>query len=253
MSDTVEHFDTGLIDFFRSGWFQGNELYRGFPVTADDVVLDAGCGDGGQSVFCGRQGAHVIVADIQPQKVAHTAALVRGTKARKVTELVTTSERLDLPDGMVSRVVCTEVLEHVSDPKLMMSELVRVAKPGARFAISVPDPRGESLQKLVAPASHFRQPNHIRIFELEDFAALLRDSGLVIESHDRFGFYSAMMISFFWLVADKTTLEERNHPLLRSWSDTWRHVLDMEGGLAFKKKLDSFLPSMQLIVAHKPG
>jgi SAM-dependent methyltransferase len=253
MTDAVEAFDTGLIDFFRSGWFQGDVMYPGFRIVPEDVVLDAGCGNGGQSAFIGRQGAHVIVSDILPEQVKKVSDMVRTTRARGVTELIAMSERIALPDGHVTKVVCTEVLEHVPDPKLMMSELVRVARPGAKFAISAPDPRGEALQKLVAPDSHFRPPNHIRIFSVEDFAALVRDSGLIIETHDRYGFYSAMMISFFWLVSDKTTLEERDHPLLKSWSETWRHVLDMEGGLAFKKKLDSFLPSTQMIIARKPG
>ena len=34
--------------------------------------------------------------------------------------------------------VCTEVLEHVSDARLLLAELARVLKPGARLLVSVP-------------------------------------------------------------------------------------------------------------------
>ena len=49
----------GLYDAILSGWFQNdtNELFTGIPISADDVVLDAGCGEGGVVAFCARRGA----------------------------------------------------------------------------------------------------------------------------------------------------------------------------------------------------
>jgi SAM-dependent methyltransferase len=36
-------------------------------------------------------------------------------------------------------VLCTEVLEHVPDPAAVIAELVRVARPGARIVVSIPN------------------------------------------------------------------------------------------------------------------
>jgi SAM-dependent methyltransferase len=253
MTDVAESFDMGLVDFFKTGWFQGNQLYPGFPILPEDVVLDAGCGDGGHAAFAGRQGAHVVVCDILPEKVAKSAELVRKTNAREVTEVVTTSERLALPNDLATKVICTEVLEHVDYPHVLLSELVRVARPGAVFAITVPDPASESLQKLVAKETYWRRPNHLRVFSFKAIEDLVREAGLVIERHDRYGFYSAIFLAFYWLCEAETSLTERDHPLLHSWADTWRILLDTPGGLELKKKLDSFLPSSQMIIARKPA
>ncbi len=50
--------DIGLIDIHQSGWLQNDtgELVRGFAITAEDVVLDIGCGEGGYALFSARQG-----------------------------------------------------------------------------------------------------------------------------------------------------------------------------------------------------
>jgi SAM-dependent methyltransferase len=250
MTGSLESFDVGLDDLSRTGWFHGNQLYPGFPILPEDTVLDAGCGEGGYAKFAGRQGAHVVLCDIVPEKVARSAEVVRKTNAREVTELVTTSERLELPDGLATKVICIEVLEHVDYPHVFLSELVRVAKPGALFAITVPDPESEALQRLVADESYWRRPNHLRVFSFGGIEELVRNAGLAIERHDRYGFYSTMFLAFFWLC--NTSLTERNHPLLHAWAHTWQTLLDTPGGPELKKKLDTFLPSNQIIIARKP-
>ena len=45
----VDSRDCGLFDAVQSGWYLGdsNELFKGFPISAEDCVLDIGCGAGG--------------------------------------------------------------------------------------------------------------------------------------------------------------------------------------------------------------
>ena len=45
---------------------------------------------------------------------------------------------LPFPDGRFDGVICLEVLEHVPDPALVMSEIARVLRPGGRAWISMP-------------------------------------------------------------------------------------------------------------------
>ena len=242
--------DVEMLDAGMTGWYLGSSLYPGFEIRPEDVVLDVGCG-GGFAAFCGRQGAHIIFCDIVEGNVAHTHNILKGTAARELTPIVVTSERLPLPDATATRIICSDVLEHVADPQLMLSEAVRVAKPGALFIISVPDPVSESLQKRVAPPIYFERPNHVRIFGFEDIEELVRGSGLVIERHDRNGFYFTLMLAFFWSCPG-IELATRDHPLLHAWAKTWWTLLNMAGGHELKANLDSFMPSRQMIIARKP-
>jgi ubiquinone/menaquinone biosynthesis C-methylase UbiE len=241
-----------LMDAHLSGWFhhESGELFEGFPINAEDTVLDIGCGDGPFAQFCAERGAEVIVADIDADKIAALAVRLRQTSARAITPLVTDANPIPLPDGRANKIIAMEVLEHVEDPAQFMRELVRVAKPGAQFLLTVPDPLGESVQKKLAPASYFEHPNHIRVFQREEFEQLILDAGLIIERRADYGFYWSVWWFMFW--ACKQDLSPPWHPLLESWTHTWNLLLAMPDGPRIKKALDEAMPKSQAIIARKP-
>lgn len=249
-----EEPDVGLKDAVLSGWLrrEQGELIEGFPITADDVVLDLGCGEGHFAAFCGGLQAEVILVDTDGAVLAEAEARVKTTAARAVRALSGDAYPLPIEAGSVSKIILTEVLEHVDDPALVMREVVRIGRAGALYLISVPDPVHEHLQKqdISAPA-HFQKPNHIRIFERDQFKALVQQSGLIVERETSYGFYWAMWWMFFW--ACKQDLSPPWHPLLAAWSKTWWELLDTEKGPHIKKVLDQFMPKSQLIIARKPG
>ncbi|WP_211462657.1 class I SAM-dependent methyltransferase [Collimonas silvisoli] len=248
----VDSFHIGLRDALASGWYlqQSDELYRGFAISSEDVVLDVGCGDGGNSLFCANRGAHVIVADIDAHKVESTRLRLAGTQARLVQAVVSDANPLLLEDGIASKVISMEVLEHVDDPAQFLSELVRVGKKGAQYLLSVPDPVQEHLQKKVAPASHFEKPNHIRIIQRDEFEKMVTDAGLVIEGHEYYGFYWSVWWLFFWVC--KVDLSNPRHPLLDSWAKTWEILMDSPNGEHVRNALNDFMPKSQVIIARKP-
>jgi ubiquinone/menaquinone biosynthesis C-methylase UbiE len=241
----------GLYDSLLSGWFQNEtgELFRGIPIRTEDVVLDAGCGEGGVLAFCGRLGAHVIAVDMHEGTLDVARECLTKTSARKMEFYCSSADALPVPDATASRIICTEVLEHVDDPAAVLQELVRVGQPGALYLFSVPDPLGESLLKKVGPASYFQAPNHIRIFEREAFAKAITDSGLELVSHTMTGFFWSIWWALYW--SCKPDLAHPYHPILDHWTLAWRALLDTEGGIDFKHKLDEFMPKSQIIVARK--
>jgi len=241
-----------LTDAYLSGWFRrdSGELFEGFPINAEDTVLDIGCGDGPFAQFCAERGAEVIFADIDAEKVAAVEAMLKQSPARGVIPLVTDANPIPLSDARVNKIIAMEVLEHVEDPAQFMRELVRVAKPGAQFLLTVPDPLGESVQKKLAPAAYFEHPNHIRVFQREEFEQLILDAGLVIERRADYGFYWSVWWFLFW--ACKQDLSPPWHPLLDSWTHTWNMLLSMPDGARIKKALDAAMPKSQAIIARKP-
>lgn len=244
--------DPKLTDAYLSGWFRrdSGELFEGFPVNAEDTVLDIGCGDGPFASFCAERGAEVIFADIDAEKVAAVEVMLKQSSARAVLPLVTDANPIPLPDARANKIIAMEVLEHVEDPAQFMRELVRVARPGAQFLITVPDPLGESVQKKLAPESYFEHPNHIRVFPRDEFAQLIEDAGLIIERRVDYGFYWSIWWFFFW--ACKQDLSPPWHPLLESWTNTWSILLSTPDGPRIKKALDEAMPKSQAIIARKP-
>jgi len=256
--------DIGLVDAVLDGWFRGEtgELLKGFAISADDTLLDVGCGEGVATLFAVRQGASVIFTDSELDKVRELARQVEAQSSRANLGLVSNSLPLPLADGCASKVVCMEVLEHIDEPEPFMAELVRMGRPGAQYLLSVPAPVGEHLQKGIAPASYFQSPNHVQIFTPERFAALVEDAGLVIEHRQANGFFWVMGMIFFWAseraagrdpqgaVRDRITAPYP--PLMESWARTWQDLLALPDGPAIKQLLDQLMPKSQVIIARKP-
>jgi ubiquinone/menaquinone biosynthesis C-methylase UbiE len=245
--------DLGLYDDILSGWYQNstNEVFRGIPIGPGDTVVDVGFGGGGSSLFCARRGALVTAIDHDPQVVEVMASKLAELPPHTHRALVADAHQLPLEDNFATCVICTEVLEHVDDPKRVMQELVRVGSPGARYLLSVPGSRMEGLQQQIAPPIHFQKPNHIRIFTQEQFVELVTASGLVVEAQTQYGFYHSIWQALFWACEVDITCPD--HPALLHWSESWRAILDdTRSGPSLKKKLDAFLPSSQVIVASKP-
>ena len=220
-------------------------------IEATDTVLDMGCGEGGNASFCARRGCDIILVDVNETILGRARAALDGLGARSVRTVVSTALPLPLPDGCATKLVCTEVLEHVEDPAAVMAELVRLGRPGAQYLFSVPDPVQETVQAALAPPGYFRAPNHVRIIERDAFAALVTDAGLAIERRAQYGFFWSVYISLYWRTGFARTSSD--HPVLNAWSELWSAVLAGPEGVKVVRALDAALPKSQIIVARKPA
>lgn len=245
--------DIGLRDAALSGWYnqERSELFSGFPIGPGDIVADIGCGDGGNAGFCARMGARLILADVDAATLEQARANVVAKGGVAETHLVSDAAPLPIADAAATRVVATEVLEHVADPRGFLGELARIGRPGALYLLACPDPASEDLQKKVAPESYFQHPNHIRIISHDEFAAMVTEAGLVIERRAGYGAFWSIWLALFWDC--KVDLKTPDHPLLTSWTKTWELMLDMPEGQKLKQALDATLPKSQVIVARKPA
>jgi SAM-dependent methyltransferase len=238
----------------RFGLFneQTRELIGGFAIGPDDTVVDAGCGAGYASTFASACGAAVYAVDIDANALAEIEERIRKRKpARPFHTLQSDINPLPLPDGLASRVVAQEVLEHVDDPRRFLAELVRVGQPGAQYLLSVPDPVSESVQKKLAPESYWRKPNHLRIFQREEFADLVRDSGLIIDKQLPYSFFWSMWWFLFWSVEGEVVPGAPGTPVLSYWNKTWAALMKSPNGPRIKQALDETMPKNQVILARK--
>ena len=264
-SDFVDSRDCGLVDAVQSGWYLGesNELFKGFAISAEDSVLDVGCGAGGATLFSANRGAHVVFTDVVAEKIESLKTRIAQTPARKFEGFVSDSITLPVAAASMSRVISMEVLEHVEDPAAFLDELVRVGQPGALYLLAVPDPVGEKIQKAFAPGFYFERPNHIHIFEREEFGRLVTDAGLEIVRRDAFGFFWTFWMFLYWSVAKSADgeMEGTSHdvvqppypPILNDWAKLWHQIIKMPEAAPMKQALDQLLPKSQVIIARKPA
>jgi 2-polyprenyl-3-methyl-5-hydroxy-6-metoxy-1,4-benzoquinol methylase len=99
-----------------------------------DRVLEVGCGAGNILEQIPSNRLHGI--DLSPfllKKSQHRLARCRANLAR------TNAERLPFADGQFDKLVCSEVLEHVSNPGRVVREIARVAGAEATIVISIPN------------------------------------------------------------------------------------------------------------------
>lgn len=252
MAEDTPSADVGLRDAALAGWYRmaTGELFEGFRIGPEDVVADIGCGDGGNAAFCGRFAARVIVADVDPGRVERTVQRVRDAGALQVEGHATDGDPLPIASATATRVVCTEVLEHVPDPARFLAELARIGRSGAEYLITVPDPLGERLQKPVAAPSYFEAPNHVRIIGRDELVRLVEGAGLRVTQRGGFGFYWTLWMTMFWNCG--VDLAAPRHPVLEGWARAWDSLLDTPEGLHAKQALDAALPKSQLVLARKP-
>lgn len=90
-------------------------------VRAGSTVLDYGCAD-------------APYRNVLPKEVRYVGADLEGNP--EATVVLRIDGTLPLPDGAVDLVLSTQVLEHVEDPSLYLSECFRVLKTGGHLILS---------------------------------------------------------------------------------------------------------------------
>jgi ubiquinone/menaquinone biosynthesis C-methylase UbiE len=134
------------------------------PHCTARTVLDLGCGSGHGSMILQRHAAQVWGMDIAPEAL-HFAANRMPPLAGRL--FVGDSQALAFPDEQFDVVCAIEVIEHVADAALLLSEIRRILRPGGKCFISTPN-------RLVFSPGSTRplNPFHVVEYTYDTFAAL---------------------------------------------------------------------------------
>ena len=114
------------------------ELLSAFAATAEDPVVELGCGPGQIGAFVRARGRRVSGLDLSPGMARLAAARLDGA-------VVGDLRRLPLASGSVGGLLAFYSLIHVPRPELptAVAELARVLQPGGRALLSVHEGDGE--------------------------------------------------------------------------------------------------------------
>jgi SAM-dependent methyltransferase len=136
-------------------------------------ALDLGCGDG--RLTAELDAGELTAADVSAVALERARARL-GDRAR-VAELDPDAP-LPFGDGEFQLVLCAEMLEHVRDVQLLLSEVRRVLRPGGTLALTTPATR--ALMRPPDPLSP-----HLRFFTRRSLTKLLDELGFDVVSLER--------------------------------------------------------------------
>lgn len=115
-------------------------------------------------------------------------------------------EAIDLPNDFCDLIICSHVLEHITDDKKAIKELFRILKPGGSALIQVPIWPSEQHPTYENPLVtdprdriiHFGQYDHLRIYGL-DIISRLSEAGFSVEMIDIEQWFSQSEIKYYGL------------------------------------------------------
>ncbi len=152
-----------------------------YAAAAPNSILDVGCGEGVLThEWAGRLGdGRIVGVDLDDPLLS---AQWQQRQAPNLEYRVMKGERLDFADNEFDTASAIEVLEHVSDPEMVLSEMARCAERW--IIVSVPR---EPLWRItnVARGAYWRElgntPGHVNHWSSNGFRKLLSRYGTVVE------------------------------------------------------------------------
>jgi 2-polyprenyl-3-methyl-5-hydroxy-6-metoxy-1,4-benzoquinol methylase len=147
-------------------------------IRAGARVLDVGCGEGRFAAELAGAGADVVAIDVAEEPLRRARALHPRLEAR----LVTADGAWDLPDASFDVVWAGEVIEHVLDTAVWLSEIRRVLRSGGSLLLSTPAHEPLTLLRLAVSARAFAERfdplgDHVRFYSRATLTSLLSGFG----------------------------------------------------------------------------
>ena len=191
-----------------------------FPVGPGDRVLDMGCGGGRHAFALAKRGADVVAFDYDEAELkdvrgmfgalSESGDIPAGSLAAPVRG---TAYALPFADATFDRVVAAEVLEHLPEDELAMSELSRVLKPGGIIAVTVPRWLPEKVCWALSDAYHEVEGGHVRIYKGSQLEERLQRTGLEkTGSHHAHGLHSP-----YWWLKCAVGVSNDGNPLVKAY------------------------------------
>jgi SAM-dependent methyltransferase len=128
-------------------------------------TLDAGCGNGGFSVFAAKVGNDVVAASFSSgeQESARKRADVLGVTGidfRVIDLREIDTHRSEL--GMFDQIICLETIEHIGNDEGLVKSLAAMLNPGGRLLLSTPFDAHHPLYTEEREPSPVEDGSHVR-------------------------------------------------------------------------------------------
>jgi len=188
------------------------------PLNPGSRILDIGCGSGRHvcEAYRFRQ-ALVVGADLDFKNVLearkrllfHDQLGEHGGGAWHLN--VSDIGNLPYDSRVFDLVICSEVMEHISDEQPAITELKRILKPGCYLALSVPRYLPERICWLLSDEYHHVNQGHVRIYRKKAIVNLITSNGFtLLGSH-----YAHSLHTPYWWLKCLVGPTRDQHPLVQ--------------------------------------
>ncbi len=155
-------------------------------VTADDTVLDLGCGPGIVACAFAEMARHVTGLDLAPAMLERAKARQAERSLANMTWVCGDVSKLPFADGSFSMVVTRYTFHHFLSPAAVLAEMVRVCRPGGRVVVADVTPETEKLSAYDRFET-LRDPSHARALSLAELKGLFVEANLQPLEIESFG------------------------------------------------------------------
>lgn len=109
-------------------------ITKHIPENAE-LILDIGCGNGWAAKHFLAKGKKMISMDIS---IKNPIKVLRENPNENHVAIVADAYHLPFKKNSIDAIIASEIMEHVYDPKLFITKLLEVLKPGGKLIITTP-------------------------------------------------------------------------------------------------------------------
>lgn len=175
-----------------------HEIIRALKLKTDDVLLDVGCASGYQVFSVASHIKRGVGVDIAKGFVDAANAFAREHGITNTEFVHVDAEQLPFADAAFTKIICSEVIEHVVDPSILLAEIKRVLAPGGLVVFTVPNwnSRGTLWKRIMngfrpfpfTPLTDFSMEGiaahgdaHVWQFTIASFTDLIKKAGFEVQ------------------------------------------------------------------------
>jgi SAM-dependent methyltransferase len=156
--------------------YECQELMHGSGLSADDSILDLGCGRGMQTQLLARSSSRAVGVDTAKEQIGYANLFLRRSCVEpKVKFICSTLEQARLPGGSFDKVFSFCVLEHIPNLGEVLRELHRILRTAGELHVTV-DSLG-SIEDRQLIEQHRREHQVVQYFTPGTLKTQLEDAG----------------------------------------------------------------------------
>jgi 2-polyprenyl-3-methyl-5-hydroxy-6-metoxy-1,4-benzoquinol methylase len=152
-------------------YFNASVFYLG--AKPGGRLLDIGCGNGDSIKFMSSLGWNV-------EGIEYDNKAAENARSKGLTVHIGDLLNIKL-DGNFDAIVMRHVIEHVPDPRSLISECFRLLKPGGLFVVLTPNSKSMGHRIYKSNWRGLEPPRHLQIFNKDNLAKLISESGFNVE------------------------------------------------------------------------